>query len=58
MFICFGVRVQGSLKPGDSCLLCLGDYCVCKSTTQRGVRVPKVCKVGTMWMYVILLARV
>jgi hypothetical protein len=58
MYMCLGVCVQDSLKPGDSGLLCLEDYCVCKSTTPRGVRVPKVCKVGIMWMYVILLARV
>jgi hypothetical protein len=32
-----GVRVQCSLKPGHGCLLCLGYYCVCNSTTPRGL---------------------
>jgi hypothetical protein len=39
--VCFGLLVQGSLEPGESSLLCLGDYyCECKSTTPRGVGVP------------------
>jgi hypothetical protein len=34
-----GVRVQCFMKPGHGCLLCLGYYCVCNSTMQRGVGV-------------------